>query len=171
MTQDRPNIPNKRPNIVLVMSDQHHPGFMGCAGEPLVKTPAMDRLAGQGVRMTQTYCTFPLCGPSRASFLTSRLPSAVDCMFNHSTLTPDVATFAHQFLVGGYDPVLCGRMHMVGYDQLHGFTQRIAPDVPDSVHIGGGWKLQNILGDLIDTPGYSRQGLIKSGPGATGYHA
>lgn len=58
-----------RPNVVLVMSDQHNPRVMGCAGDPVARTPAMDRLAREGTRFASAYCPFPLCGPSRMSFI------------------------------------------------------------------------------------------------------
>ena len=56
------------------MSDQHHAGVMGCAGDAAARTPHIDRLAKQGIRFSNAYCTFPLCGPSRASFMTGLYP-------------------------------------------------------------------------------------------------
>ena len=61
--------------------------------------------------------------------------------------------------------VLAGRMHFVGWDQRHGYAERILGDVPESVYLATGWKLKNVLGDLVDTPGMSLAGLLKSGPG------
>ena len=55
-----------RPNIVLIISDQHNKHVMGCSGHPYVETPNLDGLAAQGVRMTDVYCPYPLCAPSRA---------------------------------------------------------------------------------------------------------
>lgn len=59
-------------NVLLVMSDEHRPDALGCAGHPLVQTPVLDRLADEGTRFTATYCSSPLCVPSRASFATGR---------------------------------------------------------------------------------------------------
>jgi len=56
-----------KPNVLIVMSDQHHHRFMGCAGHEIMHTPAMDRLAASGLRFSNIYCPFPLCGPSRMS--------------------------------------------------------------------------------------------------------
>ena len=62
-------------------------------------------------------------------------------------------------------------MHFVGWDQQHGYAQRIIGDVPESAYLAAGWKLREVLGDLVDTPGMSLTGVVKSGPGRTGYHA
>ncbi len=161
----------KHPNILLIMSDQHHAGVMGCAGDPIARTPNMDRLAQDGVRFTNAYCTFPLCGPSRMSFMTCRHPHEIQLWDNESQLNSDTPTFAHSFLSAGYDTVLAGRMHFVGGDQRHGYLQRIIGDVPESAHLAAGWKLGNVLGDLAGTSGMSLKGLLKSGPGRSGYQA
>ncbi|MBS0278453.1 MAG: sulfatase-like hydrolase/transferase, partial [Proteobacteria bacterium] len=53
----------KRPNIVVLMADQHRADMMACAGDPVAQTPNIDWLAGQGVRFDRTYCQGPLCMP------------------------------------------------------------------------------------------------------------
>ena len=161
----------KSPNVLLIMSDQHHAGVMGCAGDAIAETPNLDRLAQEGIRFINTYCTFPLCGPSRMSFMTGRHPHEIGMWDNESQLNSDVPTFAHSFLAAGYDTVLSGRMHFVGWDQRHGYTDRIIGDVPESAYLSAGWKLREVLGSLSDTPGMSLTRLQKSGPGRTGYHA
>ena len=153
------------------MSDQHHAGILGCAGDAVAHTPALDGLAAAGVRFTNAYCPFPLCGPSRMSFMTCRHPHELGLWDNDGELHTDIPTMVHSFLAGGYDTILSGRMHFAGHDQRHGFAARLLGDVPESVYISAGWKLQRVLGDLADTPGMSLTGLTKSGPGRTGYHA
>lgn len=162
-----------RPNILLIMSDQHHRRFMGCAGDPIAHTPSLDRLAARGVRFENTYCPFPLCGPSRMAFMTARHSHEINCLTNLCWLSSDIPTFAHAFGAAGYETALAGRMHFVGSDQRHGFDHRIIADVPATAFINPvtGWHLKDVLGDLVDTPGMSPQALIKSGPGRTGYHA
>ncbi|MCZ7600027.1 MAG: sulfatase-like hydrolase/transferase [Gammaproteobacteria bacterium] len=61
-----------QPNIVLLLSDQHAPSALGCAGHPFVRTPHLDALAARGVRFADTSCGNPLCVPSRMTFLTAR---------------------------------------------------------------------------------------------------
>jgi choline-sulfatase len=60
-------------------------------------------------------------------------------------------------------------MHFVGQDQRHGFERRLISDCT-TAFVNLDWQLQPILGDLVDTPGYHRNGLLKSGAGHTGYH-
>ena len=63
-----------RPNILIIMSDQHNPHVMAHAGDAFVETPCLDRLAESGVSFTSTYCPEPLCVPARMAFLTGRYP-------------------------------------------------------------------------------------------------
>ncbi len=163
--------PRRRPNVLLVMSDQHHAGIMGCAGDRVAHTPSLDRLAAGGTRFRNAYCTYPLCAPSRMSFLTGRHPHELGLFDNEGHLGSDIPTLAHAFLSAGYDTVLSGRMHFVGPDQRHGYRDRIVGDVAESAYSGAGLRLGRILGDLADTPGMGLAGVIKSGPGRTGYHA
>ncbi|MAE63139.1 MAG: hypothetical protein CMJ18_02600 [Phycisphaeraceae bacterium] len=127
----------ERPNILLIMSDQHNRSYMRCAGHPYVRTPNLDRLAASGTRFTNTYCANPLCGPSRMSFLTSRSSSDIHVWNNGAFLASDVATFVHHLAVADYQTVLCGRMHFDGPDKRHGYERRIigeqmwrAPSIP-----------------------------------------
>ncbi|MFP6593172.1 MAG: sulfatase-like hydrolase/transferase, partial [Candidatus Latescibacterota bacterium] len=67
----------KRPNILLIMTDEHAPMFSGTYGHPLVQTPCMDQLAAEGVTFDNAYCNSPLCLPSRMSFMTGRYISRI----------------------------------------------------------------------------------------------
>ena len=58
-----------RPNILLLMSDNHSWNHLGCYGDPVVQTPNIDRIAEQGVKFTQAYCAAPSCTPARAAML------------------------------------------------------------------------------------------------------
>jgi choline-sulfatase len=59
-----------RRNVIIIMSDEHDPRIMGCAGHPLVKTPHLDALAARGVRFSNAYTPSPICVPARAAFAT-----------------------------------------------------------------------------------------------------
>ena len=65
----------KRPNIILILTDDQGPWAMGCAGNREIRTPNLDRLANTGVRFENFFCTSPVCSPARASLLTGRIPS------------------------------------------------------------------------------------------------
>ncbi|HUV38628.1 MAG TPA: sulfatase-like hydrolase/transferase [Planctomycetota bacterium] len=121
-------MPDGRPNLVLIMSDQHNPHVMGCAGNDVVRTPNLDALARDGVRFTSACCPSPLCVPSRMGFLAAQYPGDVDVWGNGNMLDSRVRTFAHHLADAGYETVLCGRMHFVGPDQRHGFERRLYGD-------------------------------------------
>ena len=127
-----------RPNILLIMSDEHDPAVTGCYGHPLAQTPNLDRLAAEGVLFENAYCNNPICVPSRMSFLTGRYASDVNVFDNGSPLASEIPTFAHYLEAAGYDTNLCGRMHMVGPDRLHGFGRRLFDDMNDWVRLGKG---------------------------------
>lgn len=63
------------PNILFVLADDMGCWAMGCAGNAEVRTPNLDRLAGEGMRFAHFFCASPVCSPARASILTGRIPS------------------------------------------------------------------------------------------------
>ena len=67
---------NKRPNIILIMTDDQGPWALGCAGTPELRTPVLDQMAAEGMRFENFYCTSPVCSAARASMLTGRIPSS-----------------------------------------------------------------------------------------------
>jgi choline-sulfatase len=98
-------------------------------GNAVARTPHLDRLAEEGVVFTGAYCNSPLCAPSRASFLTGRLPSRIGVYDNGAELAASVPTLAHYLRAQGYVTCTAGKMHFVGPDQLHGFEERLTTDV------------------------------------------
>jgi choline-sulfatase len=122
-------MPERRPNILLVMADQLVPFLTGAYGHPVVQTPSLDRLAAEGVRFDAAYTPYPLCSPARAALVTGRYASRLGCYDNASILPADEPTVAHYLTNAGYDTVLTGKMHFVGPDQLHGFSRRLTTDV------------------------------------------
>ncbi len=62
----------EQPNILILMSDNHSWNHLGCYGDPVVKTPNIDKVAEQGIRFTNAFCSSPSCTPARASMLTGQ---------------------------------------------------------------------------------------------------
>jgi len=128
-----------RPNLLVIMSDQHAARWCGYTGDPTVKTPHLDRLAEGGVIFDHAYCNSPLCVPSRMSFLTGRQVQHIGIWDNNTILRSERETFAHLLDRTGYDVVLNGKMHFRGLDKLHGFRAQLSADPaganPESLQI------------------------------------
>ena len=151
----------QQPNIILILSDQHNPAVAGYEGDAFVRTPNLDRLAAAGVQLRNGYCGSPLCVPSRVSMLTSLLPSRTGVLCNNQSLYSDIPTFVHSLTLAGYDTVLAGRMHFVGPDQRHGYTERLVGDIT-AVRLGAA---NPTFGDWGATTGQSYAAVERSGPG------
>jgi choline-sulfatase len=119
----------KAPNILIVMADQMAPAFLPIHGHPLTRAPNMQALAESGVVFDSAYCNSPLCSPSRASFMSGRLPSRTRVYDNAAEFAADIPTFAHCLRLRGYRTILSGKMHFCGPDQLHGFERRLTTDI------------------------------------------
>jgi choline-sulfatase len=116
-------------NVLVVMADQLVPFMTSPYGDPVARTPNMQRLADEGLRFDAAYTPYPLCSPARAAFMTGQYASRHGCYDNAAILPSDVPTLAHYLTLAGYDTVLSGKMHFVGPDQLHGFAKRLTTDV------------------------------------------
>jgi choline-sulfatase len=120
---------DKAPNILIVMVDQLAPAFLPIHGHPLVKAPHLEALARSGIVFDSAYCNSPLCSPSRAAFMTGRLPSKSGVYDNAAEFRADIPTYAHHLRNLGYRTILSGKMHFCGPDQLHGFEERLTTDI------------------------------------------
>ena len=137
----------ERPNLLYIHSDQHNPAVIGCYGDPLVQTPNLDSLAAQGTLLTNVYCPSPVCVPSRMSMLAGQYPSDIGVWTNSHILDSGIPTFAHAMGAAGYHPVLIGRMHGLGPDQLHGYAERLVGDHGGN-YPGNGAAPKNLRGSL-----------------------
>lgn len=120
---------NKNQNIVVIMADQLTAKALSCYGHPTVKSPNIDRLAGEGVTFDAAYSSSPLCTPARYAFMTGQNISKNGGYDNAAYMPSTMPTFAHYLRMMGYRTCLAGKMHFVGPDQLHGFEERLTTDV------------------------------------------
>ncbi|MGB7183248.1 MAG: sulfatase-like hydrolase/transferase [Burkholderiaceae bacterium] len=128
---------NKKPNILIIMADEHDPLVSNPYGDSLVRTPNLQRLAQGGATFENAYCNSPLCVTSRTSFMTGQHLYRNGCWDNSLPLGSEVPTWAHRLNAAGYETCLAGKMHFIGPDQLHGFKRRIMPDIHGSGRISG----------------------------------
>ena len=117
----------KRPNILFLMSDEHRADVTGHAGDPVVRTPNLDRLAETGVVFRNAYTPSPICVPARQCMMAGQLPKTCQCE-GWWDLAPGYRTFAREFARYAYNTVCSGKLHHLTQDQMQGWTTRIAPD-------------------------------------------
>lgn len=106
----------EKPNVLFLICDDLNCD-LGCYGHPQVKTPNIDALAGRGVRFERAYCQYPLCGPSRASFMAGLYPDQTLIHRNAIYLrehVPNVQTLSQMFRAGGYTATRIGKIYHYG---------------------------------------------------------
>ena len=106
------------PNVIVVFTDDQGYGDLSCYGHPTIHTPNIDRLAAQGMKLTQFYVASPVCSPSRAALLTGCYPKRVG-MHEHVIfpaydygLHPDEVTIADALKTRGYATGCFGKWHL-----------------------------------------------------------
>ena len=100
---------DQKPNILLIMTDQQCADALSCAGNPWVKTPAMDSIAERGVRFTKAYANLPVCMPQRYTWFTGRLPCTRRDADNHPK--PIIST-GNMAKAAGYSTYYTGKWHI-----------------------------------------------------------
>ena len=108
----------QKPNILLIISDEHGPAVTGCYGDPIVHAPNLDALAEQGFRYNCCYTPSPLCVSVRLSLTAGKYISRIEAWNNNTWLpSDDYPSLPWLLNQRGYESYLCGKMH---YDR----TQR-----------------------------------------------
>jgi len=101
---------DKRPNILLITSDQQHWNTLGCINNE-ISTPNLDRLANQGTMFDRAYCVNPTCTPTRASIITGKYPSQHGAWSLGTKLPESEHTVGEDFSEAGYKTALVGKAH------------------------------------------------------------
>lgn len=101
-----------RPNILVILTDDHRYDAMGFLGHPFLKTPNLDRLAAEGVHFKNTYVTTSLCSPSRASILTGLYAHNHRVVDNYNPVSESLTFFPELLQKSGYQTAFIGKWHM-----------------------------------------------------------
>ncbi len=124
-----------RYNVLFIAVDDLRPQF-GAYGDPVVKSPNLDRIARRGVTFTRAYCQQAVCSPSRSSLLTGRRPDTTkvwDLVTHFRTAIPDVVTLPQHFKNHGYHSQSFGKIYHPGYDDPASWS------VPPTRQRGAAW--------------------------------
>jgi choline-sulfatase len=118
----------RRSNVLVLMSDEHNPKYLGVAGHPYIETPNLDALARRGTRFTSAYTTCPICVPARAAFATGRYVHEIGYWDNGDAYDGAVPSWHHALRAAGHRVVSIGKLHFRGRPgDDHGFTEEIVP--------------------------------------------
>lgn len=110
-----------RPNVLVIVSDEHNAGVMGCADDPIARTPHLDALAARGVLFSAHYCASPICTPARQSLTTGKYVSRHNVWGNTVGVPNNWPSLPRVITAAGYEAFLIGKMHYKG-GRDYGFT-------------------------------------------------
>ena len=102
--------------IVLIMTDTQRTDMLGCYGFPEMKTPSLDRLAGEGVRFARAYTCQPVCGPARSALFTGIYPHSNGAWGNSMAIGDNVRTIGRRLTDAGLPCAYIGKWHVDGGD-------------------------------------------------------
>ncbi len=152
----------KRPNVLFITADDLN-NDLSIYGHPVVQTPAFDRLKSRGVVFNRAYCQYPLCSPSRTSFLTGLRPDSTkvfDLEKHFRSTVPNVVTLPQLFKNNGYQTVRVGKIFHMGYAAAKAGTDWLDDTVSWSQRYnpaGRDFKEYHLVKNLVTTMSFGYQ--------------
>lgn len=156
-------------NFIIILADDQGYEDLGCFGSTRIKTPNIDRLADEGMKLTSFYTASSVCSPSRAGLLTGRMPKRVGVPsvlfpFSQTGLPPEEITLAELLQTKGYATAIVGKWHLghkkeflpthQGFDSFFGLPysndMSISKDLALSknIKLNQGWTLDKVQADV-----------------------
>lgn len=152
-------------NVIVIMSDEHNPKVMGCAGHPVISTPHLDSLAARGTRFSSAYTTSPVCVPARAAFALGKYIYQIGFWDNADAYDGSQPSWHHLLRDAGHDVVSIGKLHFNKKDEDHGFSEEQIP-----MHIlEGKGDLMGLVRDDLPRRGGAKKMIGMAGPGESSY--
>ncbi len=133
----------RKPNFLIICSDQQRADTLGCYGNDFTSTPNIDSLAANGVLFERAYCQNPVCTPSRSSFMTGRYPRTTRCRQNGQDIPTDEILFSKILSDNGYACGLSGKLHLAACDPTN--TNRLSEKRIDDGFIVFEWAHDSSL--------------------------
>jgi len=152
-------------NLLIIMSDQHTRGIMGCYGHPVARTPNLDALAARGTRFTACWTPSPVCIPARAAFATGSYIHRIGFWDNADPYDGSVQSWHHRLRAAGHRVVSIGKLHFRSDHDDCGFSESI---VPMQVVEGKG-DLLGLIRDDLPVRGAAYKMARMAGPGESPY--
>jgi choline-sulfatase len=155
-------------NLLVLMSDEHNPKFLGAAGHPFIETPNLDALAARGTRFASAYTTCPICVPARAAFAVGRYVHEIGYWDNADAYDGAIPSWHHALRDAGHRVVSIGKLHFRGRPgDDHGFSEEIVP-----MHIVEGiGDVKGLIRDNIPKRKGGDKMARRAGPGESPYTA
>jgi choline-sulfatase len=155
-------------NLLVLMSDEHNPKFLGAAGHPFIETPNLDALAARGTRFASAYTTCPICVPARAGFAVGRYMHEIGYWDNADGYDGAVPSWHHALRDAGHRVVSIGKLHFRGCPgDDHGFSEEIVP-----MHIVEGiGDVKGLIREKIPKRKGGDKMARRAGPGESSYTA
>jgi len=153
-------------NVLIIMSDEHTPSVMGAYGNPVVRTPNLDRIASSGVRFEHAYTPSPICIPARASFATGTQVFEHRCWSSAEPYYGQQRSWMHRLRERGHAVVSIGKLHYRSAADDTGFSESLLPMY--LANEGRGWPQGLQRRPMCDFPEAAEM-AAKLGPGETEY--
>lgn len=163
---------SKRPNVLILMSDEHRFDVAGFAQNPIVRTPNLDFLSRDAVIFDNAYTPSPVCIPARQCMAAGQYPRTCKVESYGEDLTPNYRTFAREFSENHYKTAAAGKLHHMGIDQMQGWQFRLAGDT--EVAVNNYLKQSGKVPDAIDKlktgmKWDDKKEILRAGPGDSSY--
>ncbi|MCC5986687.1 MAG: sulfatase-like hydrolase/transferase [Pararhodobacter sp.] len=126
-------MPSTPRNLIVVLSDEHDPRFMGASGHPAMRTPNLDRLAARGRRFANAYTPSPICVPARASMATGLYVHQTGCWDNATAYDGSIPGWGHALQNASVRVESIGKLHYRRTEDPTGFDRQHLP-----MHLAGG---------------------------------
>lgn len=164
-TPVQPSTPARRPNVIVVFTDQQRWDTTGVHGNPLDLTPNFDTLARSGTHAVQAFTPQPVCAPARAAIQTGVYPTTSGVYRNGRILPDGARTLAHHFGAAGYATGYIGKWHLADTEpvpdaQRGGYQSWLGANVLEFVSDAYRTTMFDDSGTPVMLPGYRSDALI-----------